>query len=272
MMKRSRKELKVMAKRALLGHYGTVVGSLLLSYLILFATMIPLLMITLIGSVVGMGRQQPMLATISMLPVVGVWYILVLLGNMLLMVGLTRICYQFCVGETGRLGDLFYAFKNHPLRFAWLSIRLLLIGMLGGIPGLVLMARGMMIEGGAGIAWYLAGYLLNICLTILLLLRYTLAVFVLLEEPWRNVGECIRLSKEMMHGNKMRLFKLQFSFFGVMLLAGLSLGVGTLWATPYIITTIIFFYLSVKEETYGRAPAEQEAEESAPTQPREYYI
>lgn len=55
--------------------------------------------------------------------------------------------------------------------------------------------------------------------------RYSMAFFVLAEDPQIGVLEAIRVSKRMMHGNKWRLFCLQFSFIGWMLLSAIPAGV-----------------------------------------------
>lgn len=263
MMKRGRKELKALAKRALLGNYGTVVGSMIVGYLALFAMMIPMIIIVIVivAANVSAGSSPGMGTAVGLVAALGIWYILVLFASMLFMLGITRICYQFCIGQEGKLGDTLYAFKNHPFRFAGLSMLLMLLMLLSSIPGIALMIGGqLMVRGVAGLVLYVAGYVLTFFLAIAVALRYFMAVFILLEEPWRKVGDCIRLSKEMMDGNKMRLFKLQVSFFGILLLTYVTFGIGMLWVTPYMICTNIYFYLSVKEEKYGPAPPRYEAE------------
>lgn len=255
MMKRGRKELKALAKRALLGNYGTVVGSMLLGYLALFAMMIPMFIIAIMGVVASSSAGSSGMGTaVGFVIAMGVWYILVLFAGMLFMLGITRICYQFCVGQEGRLGDLLYAFKNHPFRFAGLSMLLMLLMLVSSVPGIALMVGGQLMVGGVtGLVLYVAGCVLTFFLAIAVALRYFMAIFILLEEPWRKVGECIHLSKEMMDGNKMRLFKLQISFFGILLLTYVTFGIGMFWITPYMICTNIYFYLSVKEEKFGPA-------------------
>lgn len=253
MMKRSRKELKTLAKRALSGNYGTVVGSMLLGYLVMFAMMIPIMAVVVIAAVNATVRG-PLLpgAMTGWVIGLGIWYILVLIAGTLFMMGSTRICYLFCIGQSGGIGDLLYAFKHHPCRFIGLSFLILLITLLGSLPGIIMMICGqLMVGGGAGIMLYLTGHVLTFFLGMIAVLRYSMAIFVLIEEPYRTVGECICLSKDMMAGNKMRLFKLHVSFIGVLLLGYLTFGLGSLWITPYMISTNIFFYLSVKEEKYS---------------------
>lgn len=253
MMKRSRKELKAIAKRALLGNYGTVAGAQLLGILAMIAASVPVLVImtmTMFAGIAGGATENSVGAGIFI--GIGIWYLLILILGMLFMIGTTRICYLFCTSQTGRVGDLLYAFKNHPVRFAGVSLLVTLISLLGALPGILMMIAGeFLVEGAAAAALYLVGNILCFLLAAAVALRYFLAVFVLIEEPWRRVGECIRLSREMMAGNRMRLFVLQLSFFGILMLNYLTFGIGSLWIMPYIISTNVCFYLSVKEETYG---------------------
>lgn len=54
--------------------------------------------------------------------------------------------------------------------------------------------------------------------------------------------DCITESKELMRGHKMRLFILDLSFFGWVLVGFLTLGIGFLWITPYTTATRTAFY------------------------------
>ena len=62
---------------------------------------------------------------------------------------------------------------------------------------------------------------------------YAMAPYILTENPDMTAREAIAASKEMMRGNRWRLFCLGFSFIGWAILAALTLGIGTLWLRPY---------------------------------------
>lgn len=62
---------------------------------------------------------------------------------------------------------------------------------------------------------------------------YSMANFIMLENPGMGANEALRASKEMMKGHKFELFCLELSFIGWDLLAVLTLGIGSLWVTPY---------------------------------------
>lgn len=78
--------------------------------------------------------------------------------------------------------------------------------------------------------------------------RYAMAPYLLSENPDMGVMEAISLSKQMMKGNKFRLFKLRFSFIGWVILGCLTLGIGLLWVGPYSQAAEAAFYLDVSSK------------------------
>ena len=66
--------------------------------------------------------------------------------------------------------------------------------------------------------------------------------------------EAIAASKEMMRGNRWRLFCLGFSFIGWSLLCALTLGIGTLWLRPYEEAAHAAFYREVSGTAGSGAP------------------
>jgi uncharacterized membrane protein len=96
--------------------------------------------------------------------------------------------------------------------FVWLCTLLLIV------PGIIM-----------SYAWFLVPYLL-------------------VDNPELSLMETLSLSRKMMHGNKWRLFKLQLSFIGWILLNVLTLGIASLWVMPYMMTAMSAFYQDVKAE------------------------
>ena len=90
--------------------------------------------------------------------------------------------------------------------------------------------------------------------------RYALASYLMAENPDIGVMEAISRSKELMRGNKGRLFCLQFSFIGWSLLCTLTLGIGTLWLAPYRKTAETAFYLDVTGRAKTMPRPDQNAE------------
>ena len=71
---------------------------------------------------------------------------------------------------------------------------------------------------------------------------YAMAHYIANDHPEMTAREVIAVSKEMMKGNRWRLFCLEFSFIGWQLLAALTLGLGSFAVAPYMETARAFFY------------------------------
>jgi uncharacterized membrane protein len=104
--------------------------------------------------------------------------------------------------------------------------------------------------------------LLNLFLAIFLLLwslllfipgivktfSYSMAYYILRDNPGMKALDAITASKKMMSGHKWRLFCLYFSFIGWALLCTLSLGIGFLWLMPYMAQSVANFYEDLKSQ------------------------
>ena len=78
--------------------------------------------------------------------------------------------------------------------------------------------------------------------------RYAMAPFILAENPELTASQAIKLSKQMMKGNKGQLFCLDISFIGWAFLSALTLGVGGLFLVPYQSAARAAFYRSLCDE------------------------
>lgn len=80
--------------------------------------------------------------------------------------------------------------------------------------------------------------------------RYSMAPYIMADNPDISIRDAVRQSKQMMHGNKWRLFCLHFSFAGWILLGILTLGIGYVFLAPYINAASAAFYLEVSGQSY----------------------
>jgi len=74
---------------------------------------------------------------------------------------------------------------------------------------------------------------------------YSMTSYILAEYPDMAPGEAISRSKEMMSGNRFRLFCLQISFIGWEILSSFTLGIGYLWLNPYRKAATAAFYKDI---------------------------
>lgn len=85
---------------------------------------------------------------------------------------------------------------------------------------------------------------------IIAMYRYALMPYLMAEFPELSAMDAMRESKRLMRGNKWRLFCLQLSFIGWILLGSITFGIGMLWVNPYRYAAEAAFYLEVT----GRRP------------------
>ena len=77
---------------------------------------------------------------------------------------------------------------------------------------------------------------------------YSMAFYILADNPELTAREALAKSKEIMVGHKMDLFILHLSFIGWALLTAITLGIAGIYVIPYVNTTIANFYNSIKEQ------------------------
>ena len=80
---------------------------------------------------------------------------------------------------------------------------------------------------------------------------YSMAAYILYEHPELTPNEAITKSRELMDGNKWRLFCLEFSFIGWAFLCLFTCGIGYLWLLPYEEAAVAAFYREIWRNRYG---------------------
>ena len=88
-------------------------------------------------------------------------------------------------------------------------------------------------------------FLWTLCLVIpgiMAVYSYAMAPYIANDHPEMTAREAIAASKEMMKGQRWRLFCLEISFIGWELLAALTLGIGSFAVAPYMETAKASFY------------------------------
>ncbi|MBP5706981.1 MAG: DUF975 family protein, partial [Spirochaetales bacterium] len=76
--------------------------------------------------------------------------------------------------------------------------------------------------------------------------RYSMAFYILADNPEMSGMDALKASKEMMKGHKMEFFMLQLSFIGWFFLAPFTFGILLIWLVPYLETTNALFYENLK--------------------------
>ena len=122
------------------------------------------------------------------------------------------------------------------------------IGILVGAGGLSQIANPDELAGAFSASFggvMLVGIILYFVSLILLICQsyyYSLANLIAIENENLTSKECVKKSKELMTGNRSKLFWLQLSFIGWAILSIFTLGIGYLWLAPYMQIATIAFY------------------------------
>jgi len=84
--------------------------------------------------------------------------------------------------------------------------------------------------------------------------RYSMAFYIMAENPEISILDALNESKLMMEGNKMNLFILNLSFIGWSLLCFLTCGIGFIFLSPYINATVASFYDELSGNRFNHQP------------------
>lgn len=77
---------------------------------------------------------------------------------------------------------------------------------------------------------------------------YSMAYYILADNPEMTAREALRESKEIMKGHKMDLFVIHLSFILWCVLGAFTLGLAYIYVTPYMSATVANFYQSIKRQ------------------------
>ncbi len=256
-----RAELKQRARGSLRGNYVVVVGVFLLTSMILSVCSGIIRLISGVvgtfftagsiafGGTAGLGRQLNAAVVTGSIPSIVFSLLTSILYSGLtyiLLAGEIKVYLKMCAGEKAEIGDLFWGFRNDPMRFAGIGALIMAVLELCLLP-VVILAVAMAVSGEGGFVLFVVLFMLiyGLILTVVgiyLALTFGMFLYVLVDRPGMTVWEAFGTSRKLMKGNRIRLVALQLSFIGWGLIAMLTLGVGMLWINGYILCTTTWFY------------------------------
>jgi len=98
-------------------------------------------------------------------------------------------------------------------------------------------------------------------------LAYSMAYYIMYDDPKIDSLEAIKKSQIMMKGYKWKLFLLELSFIGWTLLCLFTLGIGFYWLFPYVNLSLANFYENLKRNQEKNAAQPQAAQTQAAPPP-----
>ncbi|MFO7636740.1 MAG: DUF975 family protein [Clostridia bacterium] len=158
-------------------------------------------------------------------------YAYTLLVSNIISYGIMVFYLRLFTNWSNRLEEIFSGYKNFGNVFALMFLMNLFIflwSLLFLIPGII------------------AAY------------RYSMAVYIMAENPGTTPMDAIRRSKELTQGVKGKIFELDLSFIGWAILCIFTCGIGFLWLTPYWNMSRVAFYQDLKITRLAPPAPEQE--------------
>ena len=236
-MNRTSAELKRLARKHLVGHWGLVIGATLLLALIMFAVLIPFYFLFFIsgGGVVQFGTYLAATLIVSIVSVI-------------MQCGIMRMQMGFARNQETGIGMMFGEFTRRPDRYIVGILMISGIGLICMMPGIGCWTIGIAADLAAASVIGFVLYLAGIALMLVFAFRFSLAFFLLIDNPQMGVVASFRESARLMDGKKRHLFYIYLSYIGWGFLGMLSCGLGMLWISPYMSQTLVSFYLDVTGE------------------------
>lgn len=236
-----RKELKRIARGNLTGHYLVPIQVFIFATIITSAIELPFLMI-----------QTTNATTVQTVTFYLAEFLIALVGSVLT-IGQTKMHLSMARKQQYSKNDLFYGFKNHTDHYVLYGLIVTVATYIAMIPYYVAQSLFSMDASGSTILLCIGLALITLILQVIFQVEFELLYFVALENENLTARQVLQKSHAMMKGNRKKLFVLLLSFFGMDLLAMLSMGIGYLWLHPYQMQTMSNFYLAL----LGELPAEE---------------
>ena len=213
-------ELKREASAALDGRWGKYAGVSLVYTLIAIAIVAIIIMVATIADGGVFDEHSPMYNTLQIVAEI----LIVPLGWGYYMILLRNLRGQH---DTANTANMFDGYRD----FMRITFTMLLQGIYTFLWALLLIVPGI-------IKYY----------------SYRMTMYVLHDNPELKYNGAIERSMQLMKGHKMKLFLLDLSFIGWLLLGILTFGIGFLWVGPYYCGANAAFYCNLLEEEAAEKP------------------
>ncbi len=175
--------------------------------------------------------------------------------------GEAYVYLKVACNQTPLVNDLFHCFKENSQKVIHIQAVLAAISVLSALPASIVsyfMSKSFLgiLLGGAvsgsdtatGASLVLAWVVLFLSGTVIETfanLFFSQAYYLMLDFPEYTAPQLLKTSIQLMKGSKGRLFYIWISFIPLLMLAGLSFGIGFLWLFPYTQAVAANFYLDL---------------------------
>ncbi len=250
---KSRRELKYLARSQMSGHWGLLIGTVLLPTVISF-----------------LAIQLTSVVTVTSTATYIIDYVITFIVQVLvavLDVGASLIFLKCACNMPAKIGDLFHGYQNNLSCALFIGFVFVLISSICSIPCDIMSPQLLnatdliltqiteestlneaMLAYSTYYSVLMSYYVVMFCCSLvafLIELMFMPAYYLMLDYPDKDAKSILKLSIEIMKGNKLRYVILQLSFLPLLLLGMLSFGIGLIWVLPYMNMTKANFYLDI---------------------------
>lgn len=254
-MNRPNSEIKRIARENLTGSYSLPIAASLLVSLIPTLVMLPFSFLLTDTS----SLFQNIIYYLA--------YFIILILTVVLQAGQCFLHLNLARKRPYSLKDLLYCFKNRPDVYI-LGFLLYLVYLLPYLLiSIAALYVGMTFFDTAGLVLGIVIYLICLVLMLMRALYYAPVFLLLLDDSSQKLRPAFAECKRLMTGNRKRFFLLLLSFLGLYLLGILSLGIGLLWVSPYLLQSQVVFYLDLTGELDRESASQENTYQSSFAQP-----
>ena len=225
-------QLKSIAREQLLGKYGAAISAELAAGGIML----------LASFLCSALTDQTTLAGMILSCLISL--ILDVLGGIFL-VGLARFYLNMICNRPFSAGDIFYGFRSHADKAIAVRFVLCLIELLCMAPALICMFFYSQNESSILFLCFSIFAVIGGIVLLYFTLTFSQVYYIMLDFPAYTFLQILRTSKQIMKGNKGRLFYITVTLIPYYLAAFLSCGIALLWVIPYRKTIYANFYLDL---------------------------
>ncbi len=250
------RDCKALARRTLLGRYGTVIGAYFVS------SLIQLIVWLLVGAGVVFTVYNAGLLN-TFLPfnivfsfpkvVIGVMaslalFIAACIVSLWFEIGSTKLMLNICRGMKYGVGDVFYGFKSgsNTISYVLAGFALMLIfAAVNMVQRTLFFVSSFFVGEHTYLSILVTAIISLLCMFVTYYLgtMFMFAKLIIADKPDNTVGSAFSKSRELMKGRKLKGFWLMYLSFFFWYLLMFFCCVSMLWITPYISCTMIIFYM-----------------------------
>ena len=221
-------QLKGIARERSLGRYGTLIGA----NIIIFAIQLFISGITTVST-----SGSILLVVINNIITI---IVNILLGT--LMSGKAYLYMNLMYSQSVSTSDVFFGLRQQPQKAVIIQSVFVLVDFLVSLPSQIMLIRYQTSPTDSAISALIFVLAFGLIIRVYVFLVYSQSFFILHDFPDKSAREILSASRQLMKGNKFRLFYLNVTFLPLYLLGCVTMFVPLLWISVYRYATTCAFY------------------------------